>query len=297
MGLPKPALRFIAREHKRKPFTGSVLTLGRQNVYATLEEVRQLLLSEQIEPATLPSGIDTRTNIPNWVGVPYKDATSDVVFFKLLGLNSIEALDYSDFENAEVVHDLNAPLPDELKGRFDLIVDSGTIEHVFDVRQVLTNISLLLKPGGRIIHISPANNYVNHGFYQFGPTIFFDYYGVNGFTDLRGFIVEHDTYLSESRPWEIFEITTDAEHLTSKQSLLVLFLAEKTVDSTADKVPIQSCYQRVYQGTKKSESNSSAQARLKQLLPHRVKALLKRRVPGVGTMKKPWGLKRLGRLR
>ncbi|HEX8096525.1 MAG TPA: hypothetical protein VF507_00755, partial [Pyrinomonadaceae bacterium] len=126
---------------------------------------------------------------------------------------------------------------------------------------------------------------------------FFDYYGVNGFTDLRGFIIEHDTYLSESRSWEVFEITTDAEHLTSKQSLLVVFLAEKTADSTADKVPIQSVYRKMYGGEKASGQDSPAQARLKHLLPHRVKAFLKRNVPGVGTTKKPWGLKRLGRLK
>jgi hypothetical protein len=34
MGLPQPALRFLALEHKRRPFCGSVLTLGRQAVFA-----------------------------------------------------------------------------------------------------------------------------------------------------------------------------------------------------------------------------------------------------------------------
>lgn len=294
MGLPKPVLRFIAREHRLKAFTGSVLTLGRQNVYATFEEVRKLLISEEITPATLPETAGVASNIPRWVGTPYKDATSDVVFFQLLGLNDIRALDYSDFETAEIGHDLNTPVPDSLKSQFDLILDSGTTEHVFDVRQSLTNIALMLKPGGRIIHISPSNNYVNHGFFQFSPTIFFDYYGVNGFSDLRGFIAEHDPYLSDRRPWEIFEITRNVEHLTSSRSLQVLFVAEKTSSSTVDKVPLQSAYQRIYLETHKPSEALSGQARLKQLLPNSVRVFLKRNIPGVGTTKRPWGLKRLG---
>jgi SAM-dependent methyltransferase len=257
--------------------------------------VQALLASEQIAPASLPPGTDVRTNVPNWVGVPYKGATSDVVFFKLLGVTDIQALDYSDFETAEIVHDLNQPLPEELTSRFDLVLDSGTTEHVFDVRRVLMNIASLLKPGGRVIHISPTNNYVNHGFFQFSPTMFFDYYGVNGFTDLRGFIVEHDTYLSETKPWKVYELTTDVEHLTSVQSLLVVFIAEKTAASTIDKIPLQSSYKRMYESLPGAK-NGHAEI-IKQMLPHRAKAFLKKNVPGMGTMKRPWGLKRLGRLK
>jgi len=64
MGLAKPALRFIAREHRRKPFTGPILTLGRQDVFATLDEARSPLASEGIPPAVLSPGEGTRTNIP-----------------------------------------------------------------------------------------------------------------------------------------------------------------------------------------------------------------------------------------
>jgi SAM-dependent methyltransferase len=298
MGLAKPALRLIGREHLRKPFRDPVLTLGRQNVYATLPEVLALLRSEHLEPSIIPQAEEAGTNISDWIGAHYKGAVSDVAFFKLLGLTDIRALDYSDFEGAEIVHDLNKPPTEELKGQFDLIVDSGTIEHVFDIRQALMNIAIMLREGGRVIHLAPANNYVNHGFYQFSPTIFFDYYGANSFIDLRGYLIEHDTYLPESRAWEIFEINAERQppHIISKKSLAVLFIAEKTKDSTVDRVPIQSSYQRIYETTS-SSADPTSQSRLKKILPHRVKAFLKRNVPGVGTLKKPWGMKRLERLK
>jgi SAM-dependent methyltransferase len=294
MGLAKAALQFIAREHRRKPFTGAVLTLGRQGVLATLEDVCQMLISERITPAVLSSGEDTRTNIPDWIGTPYEKNTSDVVFFKLLGLTDIKALDYSEYENAEIIHDLNLPVLNELRDRFDLIVDAGTTEHVFDVRQSLTNIAHMLKPGGRVIHISPANNYTNHGFYQFSPTLYFDYYSANAFVDLRGFIAEQDTYLYDVRPWDVFEATAATGRLTSAQSLMIIFVAEKTVRSTADVIPVQTFYQQIYQPS--ISQRFSVTAVLKHLLPYKVKVFLARNLPFLDPLRKPWGLKRWGRL-
>jgi len=40
----------------------------------------------------------------------------------------------------------------------------------------------LLKPGGRIIFLSPSTNHVDHGFYMFLPTLFMDYLLANGFS-------------------------------------------------------------------------------------------------------------------
>jgi hypothetical protein len=296
MGLTKPVLRFIAREHRRKPFYGSVLTLGRQGVRATLEDVRQMLAEEQIMPAPLPSDRDTRTNIPSWHETRLKKNTSDVVFFNLLGITDINALDYSSYEHADIIHDLNLPVPAHLRDRFDLIVDGGTLEHVFDVKQSLANIALMLRSGGRIIHISPANNYTNHGFYQFSPTLFFDYYGTNAFIDLRGFIAEHDTYLYDVRPWDVFEMTGKVGQMTSKHSLIMLFVAEKTRASTADRIPVQSLYQQINQPRDNRRRAFSPLAILKQLFPYRVKVFLARNVPFLDSIRKPWRLKRWDRL-
>ena len=87
----------------------------------------------------------------------------------MLGLRSLRALDFSDYEGADLIHDLNRPIPDSLRDRFDLIIDAGTTEHVFDVRQALTNYADMLRVGGRIFHSSPANNRLHHGFYQLSP--------------------------------------------------------------------------------------------------------------------------------
>ncbi len=97
-------------------------------------------------------------------------------FWHNLGFDFVSSLDNSDFEGAEIVWDLNLPLNDSFVERFDVVFDGGTMEHVFNTKQVLENIGKLLKIGGLAIHEVPSSNSVNHGFYSFSPTLFHDYY-------------------------------------------------------------------------------------------------------------------------
>lgn len=247
MGLSKAALRFIASEHRRKPLGGSVLTLGRQAVYATAAEVDELLRSEAITPASLPPGQSTATNIPSWIGTPFERYTSDVVFFGMLGLRDVRAVDVNDYEGAEIIWDLNQPVPQELRANFDLFVDSGTLEHVFDVRTAMTNLARMVRPGGRVVHLTPANNYCNHGFFQFSPTFFADFYAANQFRDLRIFIAEERIGFDErTRRLDLYELDPLRQPWlmmsARNRRLLVICVAEKGSASTADRVPTQSYY-------------------------------------------------------
>ena len=85
-------------------------------------------------------------------------------------------MDLSDFEGAEIIHDLNHPVPKELHGRFDVIYDGGTTEHVFDVARCMDNLNAMLAPGGVLISCAPGNNWFAHGFYQFGPELVYSYW-------------------------------------------------------------------------------------------------------------------------
>ncbi len=310
MGLARHTLKFLVREHKRKSFSGSLLTLGRQSVHATETEVLNLFQIEGIMP--IHSLLDEKikkTNIPSWIGTPQEKNISDVYFFQLLGFKDVKAIDYSNFETAEIVHDLNKSIAEQMYNQFDIIIDGGTIEHVFDVRQCLKNLALMLKPGGRIIHITPTNNYVQHGFYQFSPTLFFDFYHANRFVDLRGFLVEHDRYRPNTSPWNIYQLTgRERPNISSKKLLLTLFVAEKTSDSTVDAMPIQSLYEEVIRRAivpDKLAVPAGILQRIKQMIPRRVKLKLfefkrewlVRFIPWIDHTVKPWGLKRWGLFR
>ena len=299
MGLAKPALRFMAQEHRRKPFVGPVLTLGRQSVSATLEEARVLVTGEGIAAAELPAGEGVWTNIPGCLATPYDRSISDVAFFKLLGLREFQALDCSDFEGAEIVQDLNLPVPAGLHDGFDLIVDGGTLEHVFDIRQSLTNVARMLRGGGRIIHFSPASNWVNHGFYHFSPALFYDYYAAKGFAGLRGFLVEHDIYSVESGPWDFYEVGLEGR-VASRHGLMTVFVAEKTLRSTVDKVRLQSHYTQLYARAGRGRADRpigpwrALIRRLKDMRPDSLKRLVRwidwgyDRRKGIGKLRR-WG--------
>jgi len=115
----------------------------------------------------------------------YSDAPFAEGLLRSLGAKEPRSLDASGYEAATDVSDLNLPIPDRLAGKFSLVVDAGTLEHVFDVRQSFVNVARLLKVGGRFLSIVPANNFLGHGFHQFSPEL---YYRV--FSPENGFEVE-----------------------------------------------------------------------------------------------------------
>jgi SAM-dependent methyltransferase len=247
MGLSKPAIRFLVRQHRHRPLGSRILTLGRQCVYADYSEVLTLLREEGVEPAVVLAGDEARSNIPQWRGTSSERRISDVGLFRLLGAKEVLALDYSDFEGAEIIADLNQPIIAPDREPVDAVIDSGTLEHVFDVRTALANIVALLKTGGRALHLSPTNNFVNHGFYQFSPTLFVDFYRANGFSELAVYLAEETIREGISARLDLYRI--DADHqpswITSSKRLLTLVTATKTTDSTADRIPLQSFYQRL----------------------------------------------------
>ena len=102
-------------------------------------------------------------------------------FFRMLGFSEVHAIDISDYEGADIILDLNKDCSDDLVCRFDVIIDGGTLEHVFDVAACLRNINKMLKPEGVIMHFSPMAGYVNHGFYSLSPELFMDFYLCNGY--------------------------------------------------------------------------------------------------------------------
>src|SRR6267378_3760965 len=51
---------------------------------------------------------------------------------RFLGAAEVVSVDRSDFEGATMLHDLNEPFPQSAHGRFSLVLDAGTLEHIFN---------------------------------------------------------------------------------------------------------------------------------------------------------------------
>lgn len=93
-----------------------------------------------------------------------------------LGFGEIESMDFSGYEGAAILHDLNQRIPDHLEEEFDFIFDGGTLEHVFNVPVALENVFRMLKPGGRFVSANGMNGFNGHGLYQFSPDLVWTYW-------------------------------------------------------------------------------------------------------------------------
>lgn len=166
MGIDIHALKFLNMV-KLKKALGDTVTIGRQGLHLSESTLRRYLQNKKYKK------------------MPY----CEELLLNFFSANSVVSIDNSAYEQATFIHDMNAPLPFELKKKFDTILDFGTTEHIFDVKQALINYSSLCKPGGQIIHILPANNFCGHGFWQFSPEVFFSFYSQdNGFKDTEVYI-------------------------------------------------------------------------------------------------------------
>ena len=242
MGIAASNLELLLMEASQRPFSGKGLVLGRQAVQfdaAHLEsraefhgvELREL----PFEPSPFPS-------------CAQKGFPSDEWVFKVLGCDSLDALDFTASEGATLVHDLNrTDLPAEALGHFDLVFDGGTLEHVFHLPNALLCIHDLLAMGGRIIHSSPMNNWVDHGFVQFCPTFFADYYGWNFYEPGMLKLNRLETWEFNQGAGGVFDYDPDFLNTfhfgmfgSAVWALFVSFI--RTPASTRGRVPVQRRY-------------------------------------------------------
>lgn len=111
----------------------------------------------------------------------------------LLGAREITAIDASPYEGAPIVHDLNEPVPDDLHERFSLVVDGGSLEHIFNVPVALRSYMQMVEVGGHLVLQTMANNAFGHGFFQFSPEFFYRTLSPeNGYEIERVVVVEDD---------------------------------------------------------------------------------------------------------
>ena len=114
--------------------------------------------------------------------------------FEQLGIVS-DFVDITASRGFEIVLDLNGPAPQDMAGRYDIVYDGGTMEHCFNVGQVMRNICAFTRVGGFIIHVNPIN-YYNHGFFNFNPTFYHDWYTQAGNAIVSPFYAMHGPVLA-----------------------------------------------------------------------------------------------------
>jgi hypothetical protein len=72
-------------------------------------------------------------------------------------------------------------LPEEHRCKFDIVVNSGTTEHVMNQYNAFGVIHDATAVGGEILHILPVTGHTDHGYVQYTSRFFFDLAGYNGY--------------------------------------------------------------------------------------------------------------------
>ncbi|MBY0404389.1 MAG: hypothetical protein K2X66_10865 [Cyanobacteria bacterium] len=213
--------------------SGSAITYGVQNMGGGYDAILKALHS--VEYPVCPIDEEFRVTVGSY-GSLHQDC-----FFKMLGFTTVHSLDGFPLENPTFVHDLNEPIPLEMHQQYQLVCDGGTMEHVFDIKTVLTNTVRLLALGGYVLHITPISGWINHGFYQFSPTLFLDFYSENGFE-----LMEMNILLGKDPGWVGESVMEYRDAHSMKDFLgqwgLIFFVARKVAHMETIVNPTQNAY-------------------------------------------------------
>jgi SAM-dependent methyltransferase len=263
MGLSRPTIRLLARALAPKRRSGSVVTFGKSGIEGQYEQIREILIQEGITPAALEAAQIEHDSLTQFGRSLHQDT-----LFRMLGFSVVHSLDYFDAEQPTFQVDLNQPIPDTLRGRYDLLMDAGTTEHCFDVRQVLANAVAVLKPGGYACHLLPMTGWINHGFYSFSPTLLLDFYAANGFDELELKIVFSRGF--SGRTYCLDYAPADARlYANFPGPALLFFLGRKATVLPETVIPLQGAHASQRPTTEPIGSSP----RLRGLAQHLVRAL------------------------
>ena len=247
------------------------LMLGRLHLYASKEGIQ--------ESINLFSNNEFPLN-----GVDFPDEYSEPLF-KFLGAKTINSLDFSDYEKASIIQDLNTPITNNLKNRFTAIIDGGTIEHIFNFPVAIKNCMEALKINGCFITMTPVNNQMGHGFYQFSPELFYRVFSEeNGFQILKMIICAHTDGPDFVKWYEVLDPKDVKERimLVNNFPTDLVFIAKKTHEAAIFyHTPQQSDYVSTWLASdsiksgKKPEGVSTIKHVYKKFVPKKLKIFLR----------------------
>jgi len=248
MGIDSATLEFLIDARKSGVQFGNTITLGRQDLL-----VEYSVIEDLFKRYNIPYTEEIITNF-----YIEKNQFSEPLI-EYIGATNCQSMDFSDFENANIVHDLNEPIEDALKHKFDTVIDGGTLEHVFNFPQAIKNCMEMIKIGGHFISVTPTNNFMGHGFYQFSPELFY-----RVLSEENGFRIKKIIFCELNNDSQWYEVV-DPKKISNRVGTTSIFpcylmlIAEKITytNNIFTKTPQQSDYANEWANKKSKGANLS----------------------------------------
>lgn len=233
------------------PTGGAILEFGEANWYGdvpipALRQDIEALAKDPILKRRLLDGLETEEG-------PTRTFDIAKVFYGLFfNPRHMEAIDPSGTKGA---HRLDLNFPQDLGRGFEVTVNNGTAEHIFNIGQFFKTMHDHTKVGGLMIHEAPFTGWFNHGFYNVQPTLFVDLVATNGY-GVEGFLLcqHRPSAITQIRhPLELLEMAK--ENRIPRDSVLVALL-RRTSDA-----PFAYPQQGYYAGRVSAEEKAAWQER------------------------------------
>jgi hypothetical protein len=231
LGIDYTALQALAYARKSGVNFSKTVLLGHQELHVAPHDLIRIFKQFQIphSPRDIDHIADSR----------YADN-----LFRFLGAAEIDSIDAAEYEEASIIHDMNAPVEPGLYAKYTLVVDGGTLEHIFNFPVASSNVIRMTAVGGHILSLVPANNLCGHGFYQFSPELFFRVFGPpNGCRVVSMF-------MADSAPHRAWHRVTDPHVLRRRVNLHHFYATTLIMLATRDSehfapgfIPQQSDYE------------------------------------------------------
>ena len=273
MGLDNTAAQTLSGAKSIGANFGSTLMIGRQWLQADPELIGDIArLHGTVVPLIVP-------------GQPFAEP-----FFETLGAKRVDSLDFSTFEGATVQQDLNQPIPEKLHGKYDVVFDGGSLEHVFNFPLALKSCMEMVRLGGHFIQVSNGNNFMGHGFWQISPELIYRSMSLaNGFEVVAVMLRELRMGGRNRDLRGKFQIARDPDELGWRVELVnrhptyVITIAKRIGDGPVfAQPPHQSDYQRLWDtgdgiraGAVKTSRRSRAISAVRKIIPERVERALR----------------------
>jgi hypothetical protein len=257
MGVAPLHAGLMLLEHRRRNLPQTVHLLGRQTVLLNFEQACAMVRQHGIEPVAMEPEIDRQT-----VGALTSPQTyiSDRTFFGLLGVRNVVAIDQSGYEGADLIVDLNRPLPPKHEGSVDFLYGGSVVDNIFNPATYLQNVARLLRPGGRLVDQTLLSQH-HHPYTLLTPAWFQDFFTVNRFRSCTMYVAEY----AEPGFAHIYGVVPDPDEFLSdfgpaRDQIVIglTVLAEKADSSTWEELPSQD----QYRNPKEADAYRSALAQM-----------------------------------
>jgi hypothetical protein len=164
-------------------------------------------------------------------------AVAKVIYGLFLNPRSVDSIDLHGSPDAKPL-DLNHPIHD--LPQYTVTYNHGTAEHIFNIANVFRLMHDRTAKDGLMIHESPFTGWIDHGFYNLNPTLFYDLAAANRY-DIRYLALEQ---LGNPDPLRIHsrEQILDAAREGMLPVNTMLFVVFRKVRDDAFRMPMQGYY-------------------------------------------------------